>query len=94
MAAITSIGDNAIDSRPELLIHPRDERRQSITIIKSSKLGFDVSDKLAACRAIKRCRNRDFDAKLISPTLLTFADAFSLWSVEAVDFLSRPEDIP
>ena len=89
MAAIATVGDDAIDRRPELLFHLWDERRQGMAIVRRSRLGFDVSDKLTARRAVKRCRDRHFDAELIRPMSFALADAFDLWRVEAIDLLSR-----
>lgn len=60
-----------------------------MTVAGRLRPGFDVSDQLTVRRAMKRCRNRHFDAKFISPMRLAFADAFSLRGVEAVDLLSR-----
>ena len=89
MAAIATVGDDAIDRRPELLFHLWDERRQGMAIVRRSRLGFDVSDKLTARRAVKRCRNCHFDAELISPMSFPLANALNLRSVEALDLFSR-----
>ena len=89
VATIATVGDDAIDGRPELLFHFRDQRRQCVAVVGRPRLGFDVSDKLTARRAVKRCRDLDFDAELIRPMRLAFTDAFDLWRVEAIDLLSR-----
>ena len=83
MTTIATVGDDAIDRHPELLFHFRDQRRQCVAVVGRTRLGFDVSDKLTASRAMQGCRDRHFDAELIRPMSFALADAFDLWRVEA-----------
>jgi hypothetical protein len=56
-----------------------------VPVIGIAWQGGDMGHELPAFAVLQRRGNRDFDAELIRPVRLAFADALHPWGVQAVD---------
>ena len=88
MAAVSGIGDDALQANADLLGDFGNDLCQGMAVIRVARQGCDMRHELAAFAAVNRRCYRDFDAEFIGPVRLAFADAFHLGGMQAVNFWS------
>jgi hypothetical protein len=88
VAAIAAVGDDAGKVRADLRPDLRDHGGERMPVIRVAGQRLGVGDELAAPGAIERGGERDFDAELVGPMRLAFADAFDLGRVQRIDLPS------
>jgi hypothetical protein len=85
VAAVSLVGEDACDDVADQRLHVRDHGGQRVTVIGVAGHRLHVGDELAGLGAADRGGNGDFDAELVRPMGLAFADAFDLRRVQGID---------
>src|SRR3974390_752417 len=84
VAAVSGIGDDAIERVAEDRLHGGDDGGERVAVIRVTGQRHDVGDELAAARVPQGRRHAHLHAELIGLVWFSLADAFPLGRMQAV----------
>jgi len=86
VAAVSLVGEEALEGVADQRFHVRDHGCQGVTIIGIAGQRLHMGNELAALGMADRGCDGDFDAELVRPVGLALADAFDFRRVQGIDF--------